>query len=320
MITVVIPTKDRLEDLLACLAALSAQDAPELLSRVIVVDDYSRSVDKEQVVAWGQKIGLPLLHVSNPGCSGAAAARNQGALYAGSPVIGFLDDDSVPATNWLTTIARSMDRSEVAAVTGRILPLEERHLLSRARQLRYDMRQRRAIVQGGPVAFLAGGNGAVRRADFERVGGFDQSLTLMHDRDLILRLKKLNRHCYYQHDLIVRHRHFKTLSLAFGQSFRSGYYHLKLEQRNPDISPWSWRSQWHALWELIQVGRIEHQGLPAAVASLMEIVHSVGYCWYRALSSQRTDRSRLLSVLGRRMGVRMVSSRSVVDSPHESGC
>jgi glycosyltransferase involved in cell wall biosynthesis len=278
MISVIIPTKDRPSALIACLRGLAAQNSLELLSRVVVVDDYSREPYEGLVRRASAEYNLPVTYISNQGVAGAATARNEGAKYAKGDVLAFLDDDAVPTHSWLKAIAEGMLEHKSAAITGRILPLDHHHLFSQARQLRYEIRQCRALARTGPVNFLAGGNAAVWRTDFEQLGGFDPRFKLMHDRDLVFRMAREKKFCFYIHDLVIRHQHYKGLWLTLGQSFTSGYYRLQLERHHPDIKTWSLREQWRSWADLaLAAAASSKQILPALIAALTEFLHCCGY-------------------------------------------
>ena len=290
MITVIIPTRDRPADLLACLAGLACQDSRSLLSRIVVVDDNSRRPYGDLITRFAAESGAPVISPADFAGRGAADARNHGCRYAVGEIIAFLDDDAIPAANWLRVIATHMKKAEVSAITGRILPLDEQKLFSRARQLRYELRQRNALAQEGPVSFLAGGNSAIRRADFENLGGFNTAFTAMHDQELVLRLRKENKHCFYVHDLLIRHRHYKGLKLALTQSFRSAYYRLQLERSYSHLQRWSPRGQLRGFSAIMNASRSDpNLTMPALVAAFTEMVHSCGYLWYK--SSDRFRRN-----------------------------
>lgn len=298
MITVIIPTKDRPGDLLACLQGLARQENFELLSRIAVVDDGSRFSYENLALEFAKRNNLPLIWLKETKFPGAASARNQAAKYAIGEIIAFLDDDAVPANDWLKVIANRMSDTLVTAITGRILPLDHERIFSRARQLRYEMRQRQALLLQGPVHFLAGGNSAIRRDAFERLEGFNLAFTSMHDRELVLRMQKEQKYCYYAHDLLIYHRHYKGLGTVLRQSFVSGYYRLQLERHHSQVKPWSLKEQIQTFSKLARAAQEEsHQAGPAIVASITELFHTFGYLWYYNFSKLKTR------VLGERRGL-----------------
>ena len=108
-ISVVIPTRDRPEDLARCLEALALQDPPPL--EVIVVDDGSRdSPAVDEAVALCPEARCIRLDGRGP-----AAARNAGAAIARGEVICLTDDDCAPAPDWAAAVGAAAARSGIAS-------------------------------------------------------------------------------------------------------------------------------------------------------------------------------------------------------------
>lgn len=82
-ISVIIPTKDRLDDIQRCIASTRRQK--RLPDEVIVID---QSKEPYQLESFPQ-----LRHVYAPFIKGAASARNVGATLAKSDILLFVDDD-----------------------------------------------------------------------------------------------------------------------------------------------------------------------------------------------------------------------------------
>jgi glycosyltransferase involved in cell wall biosynthesis len=234
MISVIIPTRDRPGMLIQCLNGLYCQDAAVSEFEVIVVDDGSTYDVEELVRCHPLSRRVRTLALRNP-AHGPAAARNAGFERSSGEVLAFLDDDAVPAPNWISVIepALAAQPGAVVALTGRILPLQE-NLFSDARQARYDDRRVSALSTPGRfVNFLAAGNCAIYRTVFETLGGFDTRCTMMHDRELVLRLLAAGNHCVYEDGMVIHHMHVKELGDAFVNAFRSGGYRKVLEAIHP---------------------------------------------------------------------------------------
>jgi hypothetical protein len=68
---------------------------------------------------------------------------------------------------------------------------------------------------------FVGAGAAVRRADFERAGGYDDALFFLWDEfDLCLRLINLDRHVLYRGDIAVRHKVSPEKRFAWGGTRR----------------------------------------------------------------------------------------------------
>ena len=112
-VSVVVPCRDRASQLEVCLSAVSRLDPPP--AEVIVVDSYSRSGDAVREVAI--RNSARYLRVESPGLS---LARNVGSRSAAGNIIAFLDDDAVPARDWLLHLVRPFIDPHVGCVTGRV--------------------------------------------------------------------------------------------------------------------------------------------------------------------------------------------------------
>lgn len=115
----------RLPDVLECL--LRQVQIEQLAWEVIVVDNNS-SDDTAAVVAgyrarWPQNV--PLRYAFEPQ-QGAGHARQHAVAIAHSPLIGFLDDDNLPAPDWIAqAVAFAQAHPQVGAFGSRIRGLFE---------------------------------------------------------------------------------------------------------------------------------------------------------------------------------------------------
>jgi cellulose synthase/poly-beta-1,6-N-acetylglucosamine synthase-like glycosyltransferase len=113
-VSVVVPTRDRPEQLRTCLAALADQVRPA--DEIIVVDDASRDPAAVRAVVTP----VPAARLVVGADRGPAAARNRGVAEAAGAVICLTDDDCRPAPDWLATIVERFahDGGTTSAVAG----------------------------------------------------------------------------------------------------------------------------------------------------------------------------------------------------------
>jgi GT2 family glycosyltransferase len=182
MISVVIPTCDRTEELARCLEPLSNAE------EVIVSDDGKTPATAHLIskrfpkVKWTQGIRR-----------GPAANRNHGARQATGEWLAFIDDDCIPDRRWLDEIARVTPASEV--IEGKTVclgrtnhPLEE-------------------VVENVTGDLLWSCNLAIRRDVFVRLGGFDEDFLEAGGEDLELawRIRQNKLIVSYTPEAIVYH-------------------------------------------------------------------------------------------------------------------
>jgi glucosyl-dolichyl phosphate glucuronosyltransferase len=121
-ITVCICTHDRPDYLTDCLEGLRRQTVGMKQFDIIVVDSASTGDVPAQLTRMISQIdNAQLLRVEQGGISNA---RNSGAAAAEGAYIAYLDDDAIPAPDWIERIAAALgERTPAPAmIGGRILP------------------------------------------------------------------------------------------------------------------------------------------------------------------------------------------------------
>ena len=113
MISIVVPTYRRPDDLRRCLEAVGGQQRrPDEVLVVLRPDDVeSRDVTS---TASTERVRPVQVHES-----GLVAALRAGAEAARGDVVAFLDDDAFPRPGWLSTLGRHFDDPSVGAVGGK---------------------------------------------------------------------------------------------------------------------------------------------------------------------------------------------------------
>jgi glycosyltransferase involved in cell wall biosynthesis len=182
-VSVVIPTRDRRALLARALTSIEAQRFRDL--EVVVVDDGS--VDHTASWLRARRPAFCVIEVAQP--SGAAAARNLGVQQARGEILAFLDDDDVWHPSYLEVQVAQFEAHPEAdlCTTGHI----EVDAIGRVSwpDLRPSYSYPEPIVHlltECPIHTLS--VAACRRKAFERVGPFDESLSIVHDLDWYLRL------------------------------------------------------------------------------------------------------------------------------------
>jgi glycosyltransferase involved in cell wall biosynthesis len=203
------------DNLARCLRALLACDPRPY--EIIVVDDGSpEPVDPP---------GVCLIRQEN---AGPAAARNAGARAASGDILVFIDADIVVGPDTFARLAAGFaERPDAAAIWGTVTA-EHPHpgIVSRYKNLthrHFTLRQERETRH--LTTMLA----AVRRADFERVGGFDQRLTTVSVEDVELgrTLYEAGARLVLDPALAAEHRHRFTLGRAIRNDFHKARQHVR---------------------------------------------------------------------------------------------
>jgi glycosyltransferase involved in cell wall biosynthesis len=208
-ISVVVPTRDRVTSLEACLGALDRQTFAERLE-VVVVDDGSVAADEvARIVA--RHPNARLVRQSN---AGPATARNAGARHADGETLCFTDDDCLPQVDWVEKLMAAIDQG-ADAVAGRTLNPPGRladasEIISRAPALASE-------------PFAPSNNLACKKSVFEAVP-FDESYqhAAAEDRDWCLRLVATGHTLRSQPSARVLHQPHLTLSSFLRRQVRYG--------------------------------------------------------------------------------------------------
>ncbi len=173
--SVVIPHYQQPDLLQHCLESLMAQEnAPPF--EVIVVDNGSKEMPTA-VCARFPQVRLLLETTKGPG-----PARNMGAREARSPVIVFLDSDSVVDPDWLAVAHRTVTaRPDCGIFCGdvRILPIDPKAM--NAIECYEELFAYRCELMIKQFNFAPTANLAVRKDLFEAIGPFIYSLLIAED-------------------------------------------------------------------------------------------------------------------------------------------
>lgn len=179
-LSIIVPAYNSGRDLEECLSALRAA-APN--AEIIVVDDGST-----QATGVGET-GVSVLRLSKN--AGPSSARNFGARHARGDILFFVDSDVIVAPDAVNRILRVFEQdATVAAVFGSY----DKHPRAKGLVSQYRNLLHHYVHQTGcpEASTFWGGCGAIRRAVFEEVGGFDEKrfTRFMEDIELGYRLRR----------------------------------------------------------------------------------------------------------------------------------
>ena len=182
LVTVVIPTRNRRDDLRRAIASVKAQTWTEL--EIVVVDDGSTD-DTARILAEMATVDPAVRVIRNETSRGGAAARNQGIEAARGRWVAFLDDDDtwLPRKLEAQLSALHAEPTAVAATCAyfyRAPWRPERIAHVTAKATIQDLLSRNSL--GGASVCVA------RTETLRAVGGFDSLRRSGQDWDLWLRL------------------------------------------------------------------------------------------------------------------------------------
>src|ERR1700753_4234662 len=84
-----------------CLAGLRRQTVPRENFAILVVDSGSSAAEATELAVLAESHEARLVRLDQTGLS---RARNAGAWATRTPFIAYIDDDAIPAPNWISAI------------------------------------------------------------------------------------------------------------------------------------------------------------------------------------------------------------------------
>lgn len=233
-VSALIPTYNRREQVLRAIDSVFAQTQP--VDEVIVVDDGSSDGTVETIRA---RYG-PLVRLFVQENAGAAAARNRGIREARSRWVAFLDSDDV----WLSTkIERQL--STLAALgsefglcfTDCVFEGDPAMTASAFQEAGLDDVDECGAFQDASISILEGREPfytptvLADRLLLERVGRFDEALTIREDTDVFFRLSLITKFCFVPAPLVrVDRAPSRSLGLCKLYSSRNDQKYASLER------------------------------------------------------------------------------------------
>lgn len=253
VVSIVVPTCNRPDDLRRCLGSLVAQRTRHTIE-IIVVDNRPASGVARRIARE-----FPSVRVIDEARPGLSYARNAGILAATGTIVVATDDDVTAPVEWVERLVAPFVRADVVCVTGNVLPMEIETEAQRLFEeygglgkgftpLEADgrwFRSRRVAVPTWQLGATA--NAAFRASIFRepRIGLLDEALGAgmptgcSEDTYLFYRILAAGGTILYEPSAFVWHRHRPTMA-ALRQQIRAysrGHvaYHLVTLTRHRDL-------------------------------------------------------------------------------------
>lgn len=252
-VTVVVPVRDRPAALARLLTALRA-DPATARAPVVVVDDGS--VDPAAVVRAAGACGGRVVRREVSG--GPAAARNAGLREARTDLVAFLDSDCVPRTGWLGVLRPHLADPRLALVAPRItgLPGGPTGWTAAYDEVAgaLDMGEHPAPVRPwSAISYVPSAALLARRVALGE--GFDESMRVAEDVDLVWRLVEAGWRVRYEPGAVVEHEHpVATADWLRRRAFYGTGAALLAARHGPAVAPVVLAPTSAAVWALLVAG------------------------------------------------------------------
>lgn len=208
-VSIIIPAYGRPDALLLTLEELTRLDFPTDAWEAIVVDDGSPEDVVGTVESWAKRTGAPVRALKQRN-AGPAAARNKGAAAARGNRLIFIDNDILVEPDFLRRHLAALSENPRCWIVGRVIQPEElrKTPFGRFRDgLHESFHHSFQPEQLSETIWITTQNLSMPRADFEALGGFDESFTIASSEDWELgcRARLQGIRMLYHPGIAVRH-------------------------------------------------------------------------------------------------------------------
>jgi cellulose synthase/poly-beta-1,6-N-acetylglucosamine synthase-like glycosyltransferase len=224
-ISVVVPAFQAAATIEQCVLALLAQTLPREEYEVIVVDDGS----SDDTASRAEKSGARVVRLASN--LGPGAARNAGVAVARGEVVVFTDADCEPTPPFLAALTEHMRDPDVGGTKGVYLT-KQRALVARFVQYEYESRYRHT-ARHNALDFVDTYACCFRRADLNRIGGFDARLRVCEDQEMSFRMAEAGVRVRFAPDARTYHFHCANLGAYMRKKFHIARWKMRVLRRHP---------------------------------------------------------------------------------------
>jgi len=183
---------------------------------VSVVNAYRTRLSNLRIVDASRKQGQPY-------------ALNVGANHALGESIAFCDADDEVGEGWLRAIGDALKKFEFVAARFDFQKLNTvQAVLSRKNPQQNGLQQ---YTYPNYLPHAGGGSLGLRKQLFEEIGGFDESLLLLHDTDLCWKIQLTGKTLYFVSEAVMHIRLRDDLQSVFKQAKSYGEYNVLIYKR-----------------------------------------------------------------------------------------
>jgi len=184
IVSIVVPTYNRKEDLEQCLNSIFKQNFDRNKYELIVIDDGSSDGTRDLIKKLRSKFPIKYFYQKN---QGPAAARNLGIKKAKGEIMAFIDSDCVADKDWLVNLVKGFNAErKIAGVGGQIRVLNPQSLIEKYADIFLFNHQECIENAKEEPPHMGTLNCAYKVGILKKIGLFDTSPSLIYGEDLDL--------------------------------------------------------------------------------------------------------------------------------------
>lgn len=272
-VSIIIPVRNRPEDMEACLNSLMRLNYPKNKLEVLVVDDASTDSTPEVVSRF------PVRLIRNKQNRQASFCRNLAAHQAKGDILAFIDSDCLADPGWLLELIPAFRDAALGAVGGRVDAYYDEGGLDRYEKVKSSLIMGtwpKRSQQDNPFFYVPSCNMLIRRKLFLGLGGFDETLVVGEDVDLCYRISNRGYQLEYRTMGTIYHKHRNQLIPFCKRRFEYGTSEPLLQKMHPDkVKKMVFPISKTAFWLLALLAMITAQVGPLALGGLIVVADAL---------------------------------------------
>ncbi|MGB9442366.1 MAG: mycofactocin biosynthesis glycosyltransferase MftF [Desulfobacterales bacterium] len=230
-VSVIIPVRNRPDDIAACLQALKRLAYPDDKLEIIVVDDASTDQTPDVVSHFAVRL-IPLKQHKQ-----ASHCRNLAARHTRGDILAFIDSDCLAGSAWLRELVPAFKDAQLGALGGVVDSYFNANGLDRYEKVKSSLSVSswfKRSQKNDPFFYLPACNLLVRRRLFLELGGFKEELVVGEDVDLCWRIRKRGYQIEYRPEGRVYHKHRNKVFSFCRRRFEYGTSEPLLNKLHPE--------------------------------------------------------------------------------------
>jgi mycofactocin system glycosyltransferase len=229
-VSVIIPVRNRPQEIRDCLQALGQADYPKDKIEIIVVDDASSDNTPQAVTEFS----VALIRVKSH--KQASYCRNLAAQKAKGDILAFIDSDCMADPHWLRDLVPAFDENCIGIVGGLVDSFSEKKSLDKYEKVRSPLKVnpwfKRSTAEDR-FFYVPSCNLLARRDLFLKLGGFREGLHVGEDVDFCWRMQEMGYQIEYRPVGRIFHKHRNRLSHFCSRRFDYGTSEPLLQRLHP---------------------------------------------------------------------------------------